>query len=73
MRKLLPATPPEPEDAADMDTDDVHEAGTLHEVDDIEKELKSRANLGKGTGSEAYDSDDDDDHPRGQRVQCAQS
>jgi DnaJ family protein A protein 2 len=45
----------------------------LFEVTDIEQELKSRAGMGKG-GSEAYDnSDDDDEHPRGQRVQCAQS
>ena len=46
----------------------------MSEVADIETELKSRAQMGKG-GSEAYgDSDEDDDHPRGgQRVQCAQS
>ena len=45
----------------------------MTEVADIESELKGRANVGKG-GSEAYgESDDDDDHPRGQRVQCAQS
>ena len=47
----------------------------MAEVADIESELKSRANVGKG-GSEAYgDSDEDEDHPGrgGQRVQCAQS
>ena len=45
----------------------------MTEVADIEQEIKGRSNIGKG-GSEAYDnSDDDDDHPRGQRVQCAQS
>lgn len=43
-------------------------------VDDIEAELKSRMHLAKGHGGQAYDSDDDDDMPRGgQRVQCAQS
>lgn len=75
LRKVLPSIPPEPETDShqDMDTDDLHEAGALHTVDDIEKELKGRAGLGKGGGSEAYDSDEDDDHPRGQRVQCAQS
>jgi DnaJ family protein A protein 2 len=44
----------------------------LTEVEDIEEELKSRIHMGKGVGSEAYQSDDDDDMPRGQRVQCAQ-
>jgi DnaJ family protein A protein 2 len=73
LRKILPTLPPDAEPGTDMDTDDVQEVNNLFEVTDIEQELKSRAGMGKG-GSEAYDnSDDDDEHPRGQRVQCAQS
>ena len=38
---------------------------------DMEAELKSRANVSKAA-SASYDSDgSDDDMPRGQRVQCA--
>ena len=44
LRKVLPSTPPEPEaDAMDVDAEDLHEAGHLGPVPDIEKELKSRA------------------------------
>mmetsp|Transcript_501 Transcript_501/g.1268 ORF Transcript_501/g.1268 Transcript_501/m.1268 type:complete len:342 (-) Transcript_501:1015-2040(-) len=57
-----------------MDVDDVdgtHEVHKLKSVPDIESELRSRQKLGREAN--AYDSDDDDDMPRGQRVQCAQS
>jgi hypothetical protein len=43
----------------------------LKSVPDIENELRGRQKMGRE--STAYDSDDDDDMPRGQRVQCAQS
>lgn len=43
----------------------------LKSVPDIEAELRGRQKLGKETS--VYESDDDDDMPRGQRVQCAQS
>lgn len=57
-----------------MDTDDHEEVHRMSTVEDIESELKARIHMGKGgSGGEAYDSDDDDDMPRGQRVQCAQS
>ncbi|GIL76075.1 hypothetical protein Vretimale_5701 [Volvox reticuliferus] len=54
-----------------MDVDDVEDVHTISNVADIEAELKSRVNIAKGAG-ESYESDDDDDMPRGQRVQCAQ-
>ncbi len=54
-----------------MDLDDVEEVQKITDVPDIEAELKGRVNVAKGVG-ESYDSDDDDDMPRGQRVQCAQ-
>lgn len=74
LRKVLPVGPPAAADTSDMDLDDVHDVPPLSTVPDIEQELKSRAHLGKGTGSEAYDSEDEEDGmPRGQRVQCAQS
>jgi DnaJ family protein A protein 2 len=54
-----------------MEDDDAEEC-TMAVVPDIQRELEGRAHLGRGSGN-AYDSeDDDDDHPRGQRVQCAQ-
>ncbi|PNH11245.1 Chaperone protein dnaJ 2 [Tetrabaena socialis] len=56
-----------------MDTDDVEDVLKITGVADIESELKSRVNVAKGTGGDAYDSEDDEDAPRGgQRVQCAQ-
>ncbi|KAG2493478.1 hypothetical protein HYH03_008294 [Edaphochlamys debaryana] len=55
-----------------MDVDDVEEVHKITNIADIESELKSRVNIAKGAG-ESYESDDDDDMPRGgQRVQCAQ-
>jgi len=53
-----------------MDTDDA-EVVQVSNVANIQEELRSRASMGRG-GGEAYDSEDDDDMPRGQRVQCAQ-
>jgi len=54
-----------------MDLDDAEDV-TLSNVANIQDELKSRAQMGRG-GGDAYDSDDDEDAPRsGQRVQCAQ-
>lgn len=72
LRKALPTSPPEPDSNMDVDMDDVHEVPEMVEVTEIEQELKSRAGMGKNH-SGAVDSDDDDDHPGGQRVQCAQS
>lgn len=57
--------------AAAMDTDEIEDVHRFTTVADIEDELKSRAGVAKGAG-DAYDSDGDDDMPRGQRVQCAQ-
>lgn len=54
-----------------MDLDDVEDVQRVTNIADIEAELKSRVGAGKHAG-ESYDSDDDDDMPRGQRVQCAQ-
>jgi hypothetical protein len=41
---------------------------------DMKEEVKSRARFARQQSSNAYDSDEDDDMPRGagQRVQCAQ-
>lgn len=75
LRKILPKGPPAPDaHAADMDTDDIHEIHNMATVSDIEQELKSRTNLGKGSGSQAYDDEDEEDDGGrgGQRVQCAQ-
>lgn len=68
VQKALPA---QQVDNNVMDTDDHEEVASMHTVEDIEQELKSRAHMAKGHSSAAYDSDDDDDMPRGQRVQCA--
>jgi DnaJ family protein A protein 2 len=55
-----------------MDSDDAEECH-MKPVADIEEEIKSRARMARSASSNAYDSDDDDDMPRGaQRVQCAQ-
>lgn len=71
---MLPKSPPVAEPSTDMDTDDMHDAPPMQHVDDIQSELKSRAHMAKAGGSEAYESDEDEDGmPRGQRVQCAQS
>ncbi|GFR48537.1 hypothetical protein Agub_g10434 [Astrephomene gubernaculifera] len=70
IRSALPIPAPAANGGA-MDTDDVEDVHRITNVADIESELKSRVNIAKGVG-ESYDSDDDDDMPRGQRVQCAQ-
>ncbi|KAF8063079.1 ATJ2 [Scenedesmus sp. PABB004] len=58
--------------AAAMDADDAEECH-MRPVADFEEEIKSRARMARSASSNAYDSDDDDDMPRGgQRVQCAQ-
>ncbi|GLC33245.1 hypothetical protein PLESTB_000355200 [Pleodorina starrii] len=71
--KAIRAALPVPGAAANgtMDVDDVEDVHKITNVADIESELKSRVNVAKGAG-ESYESDDDDDMPRGQRVQCAQ-
>mmetsp|Transcript_5398 Transcript_5398/g.11894 ORF Transcript_5398/g.11894 Transcript_5398/m.11894 type:complete len:435 (+) Transcript_5398:126-1430(+) len=71
VQKALPM--PSPSSGADMETDDHEEVSSLQHVEDIEQELKARVHMAKHGGSEAYDSEDEDDMPRGQRVQCAQS
>lgn len=69
LRGLLPAGPSDTNGV--MESDDVEEVHPK-KVDDIKEELSSRARIGRGSGA-AYDSDEeDDDLPRGQRVQCAQ-
>lgn len=55
-----------------MEADDAEECH-MKPVTDFEEELKSRARIARQASTNAYDSDDDDDMPRGaQRVQCAQ-
>lgn len=55
-----------------MDADDAEECH-MKPVADIEEEIKNRARAARQASSNAYDSDDDDEMPRGaQRVQCAQ-
>eukprot|EP00878_Enallax_costatus_P000525 GHUV01000620.1.p1 GENE.GHUV01000620.1~~GHUV01000620.1.p1 ORF type:complete len:436 (+),score=128.18 GHUV01000620.1:166-1473(+) len=55
-----------------MDSDDAEECH-MKPVADIEEEIKARARMARQANSNAYESDDDDDMPRGaQRVQCAQ-
>lgn len=66
LNKVLPAAPVE---NGSMD-EDVEEIAQLRPVPDIQEELKSRHKVGKQEG-EAYDSESDEDMPRGQRVQCA--
>jgi DnaJ family protein A protein 2 len=57
---------------AAMDSDDAEQCHMKH-VEDFEEELKSRHRMARQASSNAYDSDDEDDMPRGgQRVQCAQ-
>jgi DnaJ family protein A protein 2 len=57
--------------AAAMDED--AEECRMNHVADFEEEMKHRHRLSRQQGgSNAYDSDDDDDMPRGQRMQCAQ-
>ncbi|WIA20060.1 hypothetical protein OEZ85_005923 [Tetradesmus obliquus] len=58
--------------AAAMDSDDAEQCHMKH-VEDFEEELKSRHRMARQASSNAYDSDDEDEMPRGgQRVQCAQ-
>jgi DnaJ family protein A protein 2 len=71
LKKVLPPAPVD-NTHMDVDADDVHDVASMSTVKDIEDELKSRAHLGKGGGSEAYDSEDDDMPHGAQRVQCAQ-
>lgn len=54
-----------------MDSEDVEEVA-LKMVKDIETEIKMRREYEKRSGTAAYNSDSDDDMPRGQRVSCAQ-
>lgn len=54
-----------------MDADDAEECH-MKPVGNFEEEVKHRARLARNASSNAYDSDDEDDLPRGQRVQCAQ-
>lgn len=55
-----------------MDSDDAEDCH-MKPVADIEEEIKNRHRIGKQASSNAYDSDEDEDVPRGaQRVQCAQ-
>ncbi len=80
LRQVLPKALPganghmELDDELESNEDDHHEipAG-MTPVADINEELQSRVKLAKSAGAEAYHSDDEDDMPRGQRVQCAQS
>lgn len=44
----------------------------MRDVPDIKAELEQRVRIGRSGSSNAYDSEDDEDMPRGQRVQCAQ-
>ena len=53
----------------DMEADDVEEVNT-REVKDIQGELGKRQNFNKSR--DATYSDDEDDMPGGQRVQCSQ-
>lgn len=56
---------------ADMDED--AEECHMAQVEDFEEEMRNRHRLSRQQSSNAYDSDDDEDMPRGgQRVQCAQ-
>ncbi|EFJ49194.1 molecular chaperone [Volvox carteri f. nagariensis] len=71
IRAALPMPSAAANGTGTMDVDDVEDVHKISNIQDIESELKSRVNIAKGTG-ESYDSDDDDDMPRGQRVQCAQ-
>lgn len=50
------------------DIEEVH----MREIADMEAEIKARRDHERRTGASAYDSDSDDDMPRGQRVACAQ-
>eukprot|EP00775_Hariotina_reticulata_P012213 gene12213-12350_t len=54
-----------------MDADDAEECH-MKPVADFEDEIKGRARMARNASSNAYDSDDEDELPRGQRVQCAQ-
>ncbi|CAA7048548.1 unnamed protein product [Microthlaspi erraticum] len=69
--KAVEAVLPKPSTSqlSDMEIDECEEA-TLHDVNNIEDEMRRKAQAQR----EAYDDDeDDDDHPGGaQRVQCAQ-
>uniref|UniRef100_A0A1J3FEQ4 Chaperone protein dnaJ 2 n=2 Tax=Noccaea caerulescens TaxID=107243 RepID=A0A1J3FEQ4_NOCCA len=69
--KALEAVLPKPSTSqlSDMEIDECEET-TLHDVNNIEDEMRRKAQAQR----EAYDDDeDDDDHPGGaQRVQCAQ-
>eukprot|EP00879_Flechtneria_rotunda_P007452 GHRR01007817.1.p1 GENE.GHRR01007817.1~~GHRR01007817.1.p1 ORF type:complete len:397 (+),score=129.28 GHRR01007817.1:380-1570(+) len=67
---LLPG--PSAESNGVMDADDAEEC-RMRPVKDMEEEIKQRTRMARSSGgSNAYDSDDEEDMPRGQRVQCAQ-
>jgi hypothetical protein len=53
---------------------DEHEECHMKPVQDMNEEFKNRAKIGRAHASSgnAYDSDDEDEGGRGQRVQCAQ-
>jgi DnaJ family protein A protein 2 len=69
---LLPGSSEAANGSAAMDSDDAEQCHMKH-VEDFEEELKSRHRMARQTSTNAYDSDDEDDMPRGgQRVQCAQ-
>lgn len=70
IRAALPVPTPAANGTGAMDVDDIEDVHIISNITDIEAELKSRVNIAKGAG-ESYDSDEDD-MPRGQRVQCAQ-
>lgn len=68
---LLPGGESANGDAA-MDSDDAEQCH-MKPVEDFEEEIKSRHRMARQASSNAYDSDDEDEMPRGgQRVQCAQ-
>lgn len=74
LKKILPEQNVDENGHMDTDDEDHHEVTAgMSVVPDINEELQSRVKLGKGHAGEAYNSDDEDDMPRGQRVQCAQS
>lgn len=50
------------------DADECH----MREILDMKEEVRNRHRFARQASSNAYDSDDEDELPRGQRVQCAQ-
>lgn len=62
---------PKANGVAPMDAEHIEEV-TMSPVTDMESEIKARREFERRTGATAYDSDDEDDMPRGQRVSCAQ-